>query len=504
MAATKATKENIRELYKRVQDLFVSDEVPWVVGYSGGKDSTATLQLVWYALAKLPSDVRNRKRVHVISTDTLVEQPIVAAWVNQSLELMKNAAVANDMPIQPHRLTPRLNDSYWVNLIGRGYPAPRQTFRWCTSRLKIEPSNHFILDVVKTHGEAIMVLGTRKAESAHRAANMERYEKLRTRKWLSPNASLPNSWVLTPIEDWSNDDVWVYLMQYANPWGRSNKDLLTMYRGASADNECPLVVDTSTPSCGNSRFGCWVCTLVNADKSMEAMIQNDDEKIWMAPLLEFRNELGVLDANGKINDRSRRDFRRMGGGIKLNPRSDFKSTIPGPYTKPWREHFLRRLLEVDREVRRLVPPSLGKMDLIRAEELREIRRVWVVEKHEFDDALPRIYEQVRGTPYPYQDDLEQQPFGAKEWDILADICGTDDLALEMNASLLDVEQRMRGFSRRKSVVEELERIIKRCYYSDETDAVSFEATRIQLLKGDPQLMIPELGAPDPVEEGADY
>ena len=158
--------------------------------------------------------------------------------------------------------------TFWVNLLGKGYPAPTQSFRWCTERLKIKPSNAFIRRVVRRHGEAILVLGIRKAESAARAKVMEKHEGKRIRDRLSPNASLPNSLIYSPVEDWSNDDVWLFLMQKANPWGYENQDLLTMYQGASADGECPLVVDTSTPSCGDSRFGCWTCTLVEKDKSM--------------------------------------------------------------------------------------------------------------------------------------------------------------------------------------------------------------------------------------------
>jgi len=77
--------------------------------------------------------------------------------------------------ITPHKLTPEIEDSFWVNLIGKGYPAPRLKFRWCTERLKIKPSNKFIREVVRSSGEAILVLGTRKAESALRAANMARH-----------------------------------------------------------------------------------------------------------------------------------------------------------------------------------------------------------------------------------------------------------------------------------------------------------------------------------------
>ena len=282
----------------------------------------AILQLVWNAIRDLPPE-RRQKPIHVITTDTLVEQPLVAAWVDSSQAKMREAAAAQDLPITPHKLTPEIEDSFWVNLIGKGYPAPRQKFRWCTERLKIRPSNKFIRDVVRQNGEAILVLGTRKAESQRRAVTMAKHEARRVRERLSPNVSLPNSLVYTPIEDWTNDDVWLYLMQVKNPWGHDNKSLLGMYQGASEGGECPLVVDTTTPSCGTSRFGCWVCTVVDKDRSMEAMIKNDEEKVWMTPLLELRNELD------KPDDRDRRDFRRMNGSVQLF----HDRTIPGPYTK---------------------------------------------------------------------------------------------------------------------------------------------------------------------------
>ena len=272
---TEGFSDVVTRIADEIRALYLADEIPWVVGYSGGKDSTATLQLVWRALAELRPEQRH-KSVHVISTDTLVENPIVAAWVTRSLDCMQAAAEDAGLPLTPHRLTPTVADSFWVNLIGKGYPAPRPKFRWCTERLKIRPSNTFITNVVRENGEAIVVLGTRKAESTKRASVMARLEADRIRERLSPNASLPNSLVYSPIEDWSNDDVWLFLMQVANPWGFDNKDLLTMYQGASPDGECPLVVDSSTPSCGDSRFGCWVCTLVDKDKSMQTMIQNDD------------------------------------------------------------------------------------------------------------------------------------------------------------------------------------------------------------------------------------
>lgn len=356
---------------EEIRKLYLCDARPWVVGYSGGKDSSAVLQMIWLALRELPAD-RRTKTVHVISTDTLVEQPLVATWVDHSLARMTAAAQEQGLPIIPHKLVPEIEDSFWVNLIGKGYPAPRPKFRWCTERLKIRPSNKFIMDMVNQYGEAILVLGTRLAESEVRKTRIDRQkiqklegEDLRAAV-LRPNASLASSMVLvySPIVDWSNDDVWVYLMQVKNPWGHDNKSLLGMYQGASEGGECPLVVDTSTPSCGTSRFGCWVCTVVDKDRSMEAMIKNDEEKVWMTPLLELRNELD------KPDDRDRRDFRRMTGRVQLMG----DRVIPGPYTKTWREHWLRRVLEAQEAIRREGPKEFQDLQLITPAELHAIRR----------------------------------------------------------------------------------------------------------------------------------
>lgn len=489
------TKKAVDELKDRTRDLFLQDEIPWVIGYSGGKDSTAALQLVWYSLRDLPENQRMHKAVHIISTDTQVEQPLVSKWVEQSHELMRSAATEQRMPIEPHRLLPEVGNSYWVNLIGRGYPAPRPTFRWCTSRLKIDPSNRFILDMVKTFGETILVLGTRRAESSRRAANMARYESKRSREWLSPNGSLPNSYVYTPLEDWVTDDVWLFLMQYENPWGCSNKDLLTMYRGASADAECPLVLDTATPSCGNSRFGCWVCTLVSQDKSMEAMIANDDEKAWMSPLLDLRNEMACLDAGGRMNDRIHRDYRRMDGTITLKD----EQTVHGPYLKEWREHLLRRLLQIQETMRETAPRALGPISLITDDQMREIRRIWLLEKHQFDDSVSEIYESVTGRPYPYIGDIESKPFGRQEWQILEDMCGSNYVSRELLGGLLDVEQRFSAVLSKRSISQELEAVVRRCFYQNEHDAVQYQKRR-DALRARPSQQVLDDQADIPEEE----
>jgi DNA sulfur modification protein DndC len=450
----------VASLVAQAQDLYLADQAPWIVGYSGGKDSTATLQVVWKALTGLPAAQRT-KPVHVISTDTLVENPVVAAWVGHALELMARAAAEQGLPIEPHRLTPALADSFWVNLIGRGYAAPRPKFRWCTERLKIKPSNAFIRSNVSAHGEAILVLGTRKAESTARAHRMTALQEHRTRDLLSPNASLPGCLVYTPLEDWTNDDVWTFLMQERGPWGVDNKQLLGMYQGASPDGECPLVVDASTPSCGDSRFGCWVCTMVQQDKSMTAMIQNDEEKEWMLPLLELRNALDVPD------DRHLRDFRRSNGKVQLF----HDRPIPGPYAQQAREAWLRQLLEAQTWIRAHGPAHVRSIELITLAELAEIRRIWVTDKHEFDDSLPPIYAAATGDPYPGAPFDSNRPFGADMAELLAEVTGGDRLHFELVRALLDVEQQHRYQGRRAGIFDDLEQELRRGGYVSEEDAV---------------------------------
>lgn len=461
----------VAERKREIRELYLSDRVPWVVGYSGGKDSTAVLQLIWMAISELdPSD--RTKPIHVISTDTLVENPVVAAWVSRSLDRMREAATDQQMPIQPHRLTPTVTDSFWVNLIGRGYPAPRHKFRWCTYRLKIQPSNRFIREVVRENGETILVLGTRKAESSARAHAMAQHETRAVRERLTPNAALHNSLVYTPIEDWTTDDVWAFLMREPNRWGHDNKDLLNMYRGASEDGECPIVMDLNTPSCGNSRFGCWVCTLVDEDKSMAAMIRNDEEKEWMLPLLEIRNELDFRGEKGRKKDRSRRDFRRITGKLTLYVNSEGEpQLVPGPYKQDVRADLLRRVLEAQKWIRDNGPAYVRNIELISMAELQEIRRIWIVDKHEIEDLLPQVYEEATGEPFPAARFDDGLVFSPRALGLLKELAGRDEIRFQLARNLLDVERRYRTMASRRGLYDALEETIEQGFYDSEEDAL---------------------------------
>jgi DNA sulfur modification protein DndC len=474
-----------------VKQLYLSDEIPWVIGYSGGKDSTAILQLIWYALIDLKVEGKCHKDVHVISTDTLVENPFVAMWVEKSLERMKETTAKQGLPIIPHRLTPAVKDRFWVNLIGKGYPAPRYKFRWCTDRLKISPSNTFINNLVDKRGEAILVLGTRKAESTARAASMDHYENIdtNTRKadGLTANGSLDRVWVYTPIAEWTNDDVWVYLNSVPNPWNFPNQDLMGMYQGATEGGECPLVVDKSTQSCGDSRFGCYVCTMVSEDKSMTAMIANDDEKDWMLPLLALRNEIDVNDANrdkrlDKLRrDKARRDFRRMNGTLTVHISKHGADIVPGPYIQSFREQLLQKVLEAQVAVQQMGPPEVKTLELLPLEELEEIRRIWLEEKLEVEDNLPAIYEKVIKKSYPGEKRAHHPVLNTTVLDKLKSYCDEhndgDGLMYQQVRAVMAIANKHKHQLRRANLAAELDDSLEKGAFSSLEEAKIFALER---------------------------
>jgi DNA sulfur modification protein DndC len=298
---------NVDYIENEIIDQYLFDENPtrpWIIGFSGGKDSTMLLQIVWNALKRIDPILLTRK-IYVVCNDTLVENPRIVKFINTTLRKIQEAANLQQIPLFVQQTTPRLDDTFWVRLIGLGYPAPNKFYRWCTDRMKITPTTRLIVEKIAENGAAIILLGTRSAESSTRAASMKKHEikGQRLRKH-----QLPNAYVYAPIKDVSTNNLWQYLNQVPPPWGGNHKELVTLYRNASS-GDCPLVIDSTTPSCGNSRFGCWACTVVQKDRSMEGLIDNGEE--WMLPLAEIRNFLVETRDNPEIY----REKRRRNGEI---------------------------------------------------------------------------------------------------------------------------------------------------------------------------------------------
>lgn len=280
-------QNKVKDILEEMKMVYKNDKRPWVIGYSGGKDSTTVVQLAFMMLQTLSPEERH-KDIYIVSSDTLIENPIVLGYLKQNSQLINDGAKAQGLPLYTHMVHPDYTNTYWTNIIGKGLPTPTSIrFRWCTERLKIKPSNTFIEDKVKENGEVVVLLGVRKSESIARGI------RIRNREiegyLLTPHGSLANTYVYNPIVELTTDDVWKILLNNngITPWGTSNNDLHQLYMGADG-GECPFTVtnDKETPSCGNSRFGCWICTVVNEDKSLTGFIENGEE--WLQPLLDFR------------------------------------------------------------------------------------------------------------------------------------------------------------------------------------------------------------------------
>jgi DNA sulfur modification protein DndC len=350
--------------------LTTSHAYPWIVGYSGGKDSTLLLQLVFEMLLDLAPGDRKRP-VHVLSNDTLVESPILATYVDRMLDRVRHAAESLRLPATVAKTTPARDQTFWVNLIGRGYPSPNRSFRWCTDRMKIQPTSNYIRTQVDANGQVILLLGVRRDESARRAQSVKKYDSPDGSR-LNAHNELRGCLVYRPIVDLATSEVWELLMQRPPPWGGSNRDLITLYRNAQG-GECPLVLDKSdAPSCGtaSSRFGCWTCTVVEKDKSAEGFIEAGFDHL--EPLLEFRDWLAQIR-----NDRERRTVERRNGSMTYL--ADGKS-VPGPFTLRTREEVLTRLLALQEDT---------GIALISADEVSVIKSIWA------EDAAEAAMRMVR-------------------------------------------------------------------------------------------------------------
>lgn len=461
-----ASGRPIADIEEEIRRVYRSDDRPWVIGFSGGKDSSCALQLIWSALSGLPKKKR-KKPVYVLSSDTLVETPVIVDYIENSIANINAAAKLQSIPIEARKVVPDISDSFWVNLLGRGYPAPSKRFRWCTERLKIDPANAFIKEKVDEFGEVIMVLGVRRAESATRAQVMALH-RIRN-SVLSRHTTLLGAYVYTPIEAFSTDDVWSYLLQNGNPWGGDNRHLVAMYRNAQA-GECPLVVDKNTESCGNSRFGCWVCTVVTKDKAMEALIDNGEA--WLEPLLDLRDELAATQDPAEKS--KVRDFRRRDGRVAFKTGSN--ETIPGPYQMSFRKGFLKKLLEAQIEVNRNAP--LGETTvLIHDAELLEIRRLWRSEAGDWEDTVAGLVREVLGRELPFEDDGAFK-FDGKDGAILEEVCAEYDVPPTLLAQLLEVERSVRGLKRRASVHQKIGAVMEREWRAED-DVVAEHRVRVR-------------------------
>lgn len=428
--------DEIKDQYMYADDTYR----PWIIGFSGGKDSTVLLTLVWLALKKIKEDIlvpfQLRRPVYVVCNDTLVENPIISSYVDDVLSQIEKQARKEDLPIFVRKTIPKLEDSFWVNVIGKGYPVPNTAFRWCTEKMKIKPTARFITEQVDECGEAIILIGTRKSESATRARSIKKHEIHGQR--LTHHTLLHNTYVYAPIKELMLEEVWYIVNAIPCPWGSDNSVLFNIYMDASADDyECPTVVtDKSHGSCGQSRFGCWVCTVVKDDKSMRSLIKNGRE--WMRPLYDFRIE---LDSERNILE-NRMPFRRDGRRAVNDM---------GPYIFKYRAKILKKLLEVQHELQQVDP----KIRLISDQELIAIQVNWYRDFN-FGYQVSEIYNSIYKESFIMEENVKNK----LEADLMREVCVNNPEEGELIEQLLLLQKSKSLMQRRRGLKNEIESRLK--------------------------------------------
>jgi len=358
-------KELWEDVVRSVRTEYLSEtqDYPWIIGFSGGKDSTVVAQAVFEALLQISPSQRKR-HVHVVSNDTQVESPLVMAHLAKVQSALREMTQTLRLPVDVVTTRPAPDKTFWTLLIGKGYPSPNQTMRWCTDRLKIQPTSRYILDNVSAHGAAIVILGVRLDESDSRRNSINKFQNLEGSN-LTPHSELPGAFIYRPIVDLTIDDVWEVLGESLPPWGGTHRDLIQLYRDAEG-GECPVVLSKDEAAgCGtaNSRFGCWTCTVVEKDKSLQGFV--DAGKHQFSALIEFRQWLKDIR-----NDPRYRSFERRNGQISFNARGEQIQHVPGPFTIQARKMILDRLIAIQ---------EVYGDPLISADEIERIQTIWAEE-----------------------------------------------------------------------------------------------------------------------------
>ncbi|SFW76636.1 DNA sulfur modification protein DndC [Sinomicrobium oceani] len=398
---------------------------PWIIGFSGGKDSTVLLTLVWIALQRIrkemPFPFQLKRKIYVVCNDTMVENPVIATYVEEVLAKISEEARDQDLPVFVQKTIPKLEETFWINVIGKGYPVPNNTFRWCTDRLKIRPTSSFLEEQVDEMGEAIILLGTRYEESASRERSIKRHEVAGKR--LSKHPNTPNAYTYAPIKELLLEEVWYIINAVPSPWGFDNNILFQIYADASSDDyECPTVVTNKEhTSCGQSRFGCWTCTVVKDDKSMTSLIENG--RNWMLPLLEFRKRLVA----GRNLSENRMNTRRNGQEA-INDDGENRGT----YTIQYRYDILKDLLEIQKEIQQERP----YITLINNQELIAIQVIWNRDLY-FDHTVGQLYNEIYGKEISTNnikilDNTEKR--------IIKEVCEGDMKYYNLIGNLIDLQE----------------------------------------------------------------
>lgn len=506
----------VQDAKEGIKEVYYMNDLPWVIGYSGGKDSTCTTQIIIDTLMELRNEGKKlNKKVYIISSDTLVETPMIVGTIHNTIDSINELAAKHNLPVEAHIIRPKYDNSFWANLIGRGYPCPNQTFRWCTDRMKINPANDFIMNIVDKYGEVIMILGVRDGESNSRDRVLENHT-IEGRR-LMRHTTMANAYVFAPIRKFDIDNVWNYLLNHKSPWGANNQELFDLYKESAED--CPLIIDKETKqhaTCGNSRFGCWVCTVVSKDKSLTSFINKGEE--WLIPLLRYRNWLYSIRDNEFMRMRRRQDgsiyfskiHKNEDGSLSISAKGDRKKLIislvddrwidnegvewhlfEGPTCEEDAKLYIAKnnvnlsdgsnphiiIKRINDEYAQLGPGPFtqsareemlrrllelqneigNKYTLIRNEELLEIRKLWF-KYGIWEDSVSKIYYEVMHKELNLiSDDIRL--FDSSDFNVLDKLCKDEKVNLNLMLDIFNMEKRFMGYNNRTELSKNLKKLL---------------------------------------------
>ena len=425
------------------------DKRPWLIGYSGGKDSTLLCCLVMEMLQRL-TPYQRHKTVYIVSSDTMVENPIVKNYMHRMSAMIN--ATGKELKVKADIIYPEVADTFWSRVIGLGYPTPEAPgFRWCTERLKIHPMNKYTLDTIKTNGQVVLLLGVRKAESTYRANNIRSREI--EGKILVPHTDIEGAHVYNPLTEIPNELVWKFLLKdnSRTPWGSDNKYLFSLYQGENLGEEQSVIGEIDKdkiPVTGHSRFGCWICTMVKEDKSLKAFI--DRGETWLEPLRDFRNWLIELRATPSARETKRRNgqmYKKADGEYGL-----------GPFTMASRVEILRRLLQLEVDY---------NFELITIEELKYIDKTWDDEGDLSRRTLVDLYYEIKGKHLPW-DDYKVPVFSEEVIDEIKKQCAENNVEFELISKLIVEIEANKNYTKGSRVTKAFDRIINQGWLHFET------------------------------------
>ena len=444
------SRKQFKAIIEQMRFVYKHDSRPWMIGYSGGKDSTLLCQLVFETLESLPPSER-KKKVYIVTSDTMVENPIIRRYMHEMNVAINAASVKKGLNVESHIIYPEVKNRCWSLVVGLGYLTPEPPgFRWCTERLKILPSNDFTYNVIRKSGEIIILLGVRKAESSTRLKSIASREI--EGKILTPHVSIPKAYTYRPLSEIENKDVWEYLLKDdgLSAWGTDNRYLFSLYQGEEMGEEQSVVGEVNKDKIaitGNSRFGCWCCTMVSEDKSLKNFIEHGASELL--PLREFRNWLIELR-----NTPEARDFRRRNGSVYFMKNGELGR---GPFTLNTRKDILRRLLQLQK--------TTG-FELISEEELKFIDTVWEREGDLSCRGVVEIYYEVMGKRLPW-DQFKKAKYDGETLETIRKLCAKHDVPFDLMSRLMSAVDSAKLHTRSAETTEAVEKVLNQGWLHDE-------------------------------------